>query len=224
MEGDAMGTTAAAINTKNLSFNSSLEDNHELSAMLPRCWPSFYRRAYQYLGNSADAEDAVQSALLSAYKHIGQFRGQAQLSTWMSAIVVNSARMQLRKRPRQIHVPLDHNEDNGDQPGYSVSERLACTGASPEEECRGTELRERVMRLTVKLSPPLRKAFELRVLDGLSVRETARILQTPEGTVKAQVARARAKLKRLLHKPTPRQRRPTQPSRALNAAQAKKAA
>ena len=71
---------------------------------LLRYWPSFYRSAFRYLGNAADAEDAVQDALLSAHKHLGQFRGQARISTWLTAIVINSARMQLRK-PRQPHFP-----------------------------------------------------------------------------------------------------------------------
>src|SRR5258707_14423405 len=69
--------------------------------------PSFYRCAFRLVGNAADAEDVVQEALLAAYKHIDQFRGQSQMSTWLTTIVCNCARMQLRKRPRQIHTPLD---------------------------------------------------------------------------------------------------------------------
>jgi DNA-directed RNA polymerase specialized sigma24 family protein len=49
----------------------------------------------------------VQEALLAAYKHINQFRGQSQISTWLTTIVRNCALMQLRKRPRQIHFSLD---------------------------------------------------------------------------------------------------------------------
>ena len=63
--------------------------------------PSLYRTAYRFLGNSADAEDAVQDALLSAYKHLHEFRGESQLSTWLTVIVSNCARMRLRSRPRK---------------------------------------------------------------------------------------------------------------------------
>jgi len=87
--------------------------NREMQDVLSRSLPSFYRKAYRQLGNAADAEDAVQDALLSAYKHLDQFKGQAQMSTWLTAIVINSARMQLRRRPRQIHLSLD--ERFGDQ-------------------------------------------------------------------------------------------------------------
>jgi hypothetical protein len=76
----------------------------ELQAVLSLRLPSFYRDALRLLGNAADAEDAVQEALLAAYKHIGQFRGQSQMSTWVTTIVRNCARMQLRKRPRLIHM------------------------------------------------------------------------------------------------------------------------
>jgi DNA-directed RNA polymerase specialized sigma24 family protein len=61
--------------------------------------PSFYRQAYRILGNAADAEDAVQDALLAAYTHLDQFKGQSQISTWLMSILVNCARLQLRRRP-----------------------------------------------------------------------------------------------------------------------------
>jgi hypothetical protein len=49
----------------------------------------------------------VQDALLAAYKHVDQFKGEAQMSTWLTVIVTNCARMQLRRRPRQAHLSLD---------------------------------------------------------------------------------------------------------------------
>jgi len=69
-----------------------------LQNVLPNCLPSLYRRAFRLLRNAADAEDAVQDALLAAYTHMDQFRGRSQMSTWLSAIVHNWARMQMRKR------------------------------------------------------------------------------------------------------------------------------
>jgi len=154
--------------------------------------PSFYRCAFRLLGNAADAEDAVQEALLAAYKHINQFRGQSQISTWLTAIVRNCALMQLRKRPRQIHVSLD--EPFGEEQSLSLWEGLADERPSPEEECRNSELTWRLQKCIALLSPTLRRTFQLRVLDGFSIFETARILGLPHGTVKAQLARARAKI------------------------------
>ena len=77
-----------------------------LQQVLSACLPSLYRRAFRLLHNAADAEDAVQDALLAAYTHMEQFRGRSQMSTWLSAIVHNCARMQLRKRARRVHLAL----------------------------------------------------------------------------------------------------------------------
>src|SRR5438445_8869768 len=136
----------------------------EMEDVLSRRLPSFYRSAYRFLGNAADAEDAVQDALLSAYKHLDQFRGQSQMSTWLTAIVSNCARMQLRRRPSQIHVSLD--ERIGEEQEYSLSERLAGRGPDPEDECRYSELNERLRQLVTTVSAPLRTAIQIRALYG----------------------------------------------------------
>ena len=160
--------------------------------------PSLYRGAYRLLGNTADAEDAVQDALLSAYLHLDQFRGQSKMSTWLGAIVHNSARMQLRKRLRHVHVPLDEPIGEGEE--HSASPRLADRRPSPEHEYRNTELGRRLAHLQSQLTPTLRKTFQLRDIEGLSIREAARILGVPLGTVKAQSARARKKLRQLMRR------------------------
>jgi RNA polymerase sigma-70 factor (ECF subfamily) len=161
--------------------------------------PMFYRRAFRFLGNAADAEDAVQDALLSACKHFSQFRGQARVSTWLTAIVTNAARVQLRRR-RGVYVSFEQ-QDAGN--GLALSERLAAFQPSPEEVCRGIEAHARLLKGVGQLSPPLRRAFQLRDIDGLTTKETADALGVPEGTVKAQLARARIKLAQIVTaKPT----------------------
>jgi len=87
----------------------SYERAQELDSVVSRYLPMFYKRAFRFLGNATDAEDAVQDALLSAYKHLGQFRAQAQLSTWLTTIVTNAARMQLRHR-RGGYLSLDEQQ------------------------------------------------------------------------------------------------------------------
>jgi RNA polymerase sigma-70 factor (ECF subfamily) len=173
--------------------------------VLSRRLPSFYRTAYRFLGNAADAEDAVQDALLSAHKHLHEFRGQAQLSTWLTVIVKNCARMQLRRRPRHLHVSLD--EPLSQEHEYTVSEQLADNRATPEDQCQEAELKVRLRELAAQLSPALRRTFEMRELQGLSIQETASILEVSEGTVKAQLSRARAKLTRSMRQGFALQRR-----------------
>ena len=192
----------------------------ELQAVLSLRLPSFYRRALRLLGNTADAEDAVQEALLAAYKHIDQFRGQSQMSTWLTAIVSNCARMQLRKRLRQIHTSLD--EQIGEDQRYSLCERLAGAGPSPEEACRTSELAAHLRKCTALLSPCLRRTFQLRVVDGLSILETAQVLGLPHGTVKGQLARARRKLTQYMQRALePRSRAPQRRAHIVRAVDGK---
>src|SRR6202521_6390684 len=84
------------------------ERAQELDGVVSRYLPMFYKRALRFLGNAPDAEDAVQDALLSAYRHLGQFRGQAQLSTWLMTIVTNAALMKLRRRDSYLSVDEAH--------------------------------------------------------------------------------------------------------------------
>ena len=196
--------------TQNAQYLDVADDQspaRDLQRVLSLSSPSFYRCALRLLGNRYDAEDAVQEALLAAHKHLHQFRGQAQLATWLTTIVRNCALMQLRKRPRQIHMSL--NEQIGEEQRYFISERLADTRPSPEDECRNSELAAHLRKCTALLSPRLRRTFQLRVLDGLSIFETAQVLGLPHGTVKAQLARARRKLARYMQRALePRSRTP----------------
>ena len=182
------------------------ERTQALEQILSTGLPSFYRQAYRLLGNAADAEDAVQDALLAAYTHLDQFKGESQMSTWLMSILFNCARLQLRRRIRHVHVPLE--EPKGEIEALSLSERLSDGRPNPEEECGNAELSARLTHLHSYLSPTLRRTFQMRDVDGLSIRETARILGVPTGTVKAQSARARKRLKELMrHTLRPRSRR-----------------
>lgn len=193
-----MGTTIATIDSAQMGDNASFSNpEREMAEALSRYLPSFYRQAFRYLGNVADAEDAVQDALLSAYKHVDQFRGRARMSTWLTAIVINAARMQLRRRQHQAHVSLDEHPD---PESYALSELLPGHKPSPEEQCRRSDLAGKVLQSMQQLSPTLRRAFQLRYLDGLSIREITELLGVAEGTVKARLARARTKLRSLMRK------------------------
>jgi RNA polymerase sigma factor (sigma-70 family) len=168
----------------------------QMMAVLSHRLPYLYRCAYRLLGNNADAEDAVQDALLAAFKHLNQFRGEAQLSTWVTTIVINCARMHLRKSSRYVHVSLDSRI--GEERKYPLSDTLVDHRPNPEDECHNSALNAWLMESAAQLSPTLRKTFHLRYVDHLSVCETARVLGVPIGTVKAQATRAKAKLQKLV--------------------------
>jgi RNA polymerase sigma-70 factor, ECF subfamily len=178
------------------------ERAQELDGVVSRYLPMFHRRALRFLGNASDAEDAVQDALLSACRHLGQFKGQAQLSTWLMTIVTNAALMKLRRR-HGGYLSLDHEQG---EDGLTFSEQLADSKPSPEEVCSTVETRSRLVAGVRRLSPKLRRAFQLRDIDGLTTKEAAHVLGVPQGTVKAQLARARAKLARIMSVKPVRQR------------------
>jgi RNA polymerase sigma-70 factor (ECF subfamily) len=185
---------------------SHIEDRHDSAvfvrnttelqeiALLHR--PMLYRMAFRYVADPHDAEDAVQDALLSAYRHLDQFKGTAKMTTWLASIVTNSALTRLRKRPRQAHISLD--ERVGEDQDYYVSDGLAHTGQSPEGECIQLERHDHLMQSVRKLSPLLRRAIQLCDLDGLTTKEVAETLGVPYSTMKSRVSRARLKLKQLM--------------------------
>jgi len=170
------------------------EDIQELSVIVNHRLQHFRRIAMRQLGNVHDAEDAVQDALLSAYRHLGQFRGQAQMSTWLTTIVINSARMKARGRLRQPQISIE----GFDHDYYLLSDKLSDSRPDPEDLLRERELRRKVNDLSYRLSPVLREAFHLRTFDELSVRETATVLGVRETTVKTRTSRARTHLRRIL--------------------------
>src|SRR5215467_1919608 len=159
-------------------------------------WQSLYRIATRRLENCADAEDAVQDAFLSAYTHLNQFKRQARMSTWLTIIVINSARMKLRRRRRQVHIAL--NDQHQDHDNEIFMQMLRDRRPNPEQMSQSKELMEWIVRLASHLSPTLLRTFQLREVNGLSIRDTAAILGLADGTVKAQLARARAKIRSFL--------------------------
>jgi RNA polymerase sigma-70 factor (ECF subfamily) len=166
----------------------------ELQDAIVQYLPMFHRRAYRYLGNSHDAEDAVQDALLSAYNHLDQFKGNAKISTWLTSIVTNSALTQLRRRPRQPHSSLD--ERLTQDTNVCVADRLVDVGPSPEDECATSELQRHLMQFIEELSPSFRKAIQMHHFEGLTTSEAAHILGVRESTIKSRVSRARSQLRR----------------------------
>jgi RNA polymerase sigma-70 factor, ECF subfamily len=204
-------SSAVTKNDHTVDLASSQLSASQMLHILSGRLPILYRSAYRLLGNTADAEDAVQDALLSAYRHWDQFRGEAQPSTWLTTIVMNCARMQLRKRPRHYHMSLD--SPVGEDQEYSLSDILVDGRPSPEDECHESKLSAALMKSAALLSPTLRRAFHLRFVDHLSIRETALVLGVPTGTVKAQIARARAKLLKSLRGLMRQQRRASRPLR-----------
>jgi RNA polymerase sigma-70 factor, ECF subfamily len=191
-----MATTALQADPEIISIGYYQTKVQELTDLITCHSPRFRRIALAHLGNVADAEDAVQDAVVSALTHVDQFRGQARMSTWLTSIVINSARMKLRHRSGRVHFPLD--QSNGQD--FTLEETLSDTRPGPEEAYRNQEIAETLARAASRLSPTLLRTFQLRDVCGLNIRETAYLMGVPSGTVKARLARARTKLRKSIKK------------------------
>jgi RNA polymerase sigma-70 factor (ECF subfamily) len=119
------------------------------------------------------------------------------MTTWLTAIVINAARMTLRRRSPRAQTSLA--ETHGER-SVLLAEMLPDHQPNPEEVCCRRELAEKLADATTQLSPTLRTTFQLRNLDGLSIRETAHLLGVPSSIVKARLARARVTLKEIMSK------------------------
>ena len=190
----------AAGGAHGVTLEASPERRREFDNILSRVLPRFRRIAMRRLGNAEDAEDAVQDAMLSAFTHIADFEGRAQMSTWLTAVVINAVRMQIRRRPRGQMLSLDCSPKE-DQ-STTFSELLVDPRPTPEQTLEQRQLRQIVTKLTGSLPPSQRAALLLRQQDGFSIKETAEMLGVPVGTLKAQLARGRAKLMERFHKLT----------------------
>ena len=151
---------------------------------------ALFQTALRLLGSPEDAEDALQEAMLSAYRNLPRFEGRSQFSTWMTRIVINAALM--RRRSKRAHPALSLDDSTEDK--TPIAERFADGHPSPEQLYASAELSARVKENLETLSPLLRNAFELRELEGLTADEAARALGVSRNTLKARLWRARQQL------------------------------
>ena len=192
-----MAATALQLSAEPIPVECYQSKVQELTDVITHHSGRFRRIALCHLSNVADAEDAVQDALLAALTHVHQFRGQAKMSTWLTTIVINSARMKLRRRLTSVQLALDETDGQEDLPLENI---VPDTRPGPEEAYREREIAETLAHATSRLSPTLRITFQLRDIDGSSIRETADLLGVPTGTVKARLARARMRVREAMSK------------------------
>lgn len=146
-----------------------------------------YRLVRAVLRNNADAEDVLQEAYLRAFANLGGFQGEASLSTWLSRIALNAALMRLRAQKRMKRATP--------APELAKAEIIpfphASSIADPERVMAQRQLLHLVEEATDALPETFRLVFVARVIEGLSVEETAALLELAPATVKTRLHRAR---------------------------------
>ena len=176
---------------------------HDLAAfeqLVERHSDRAYQLAYSILQNRQDAEEVVQDAFLRIYRSLGNFRGDAQFTTWMYRIIVNLCNNKFRwnkvrgiNRTISIDAPLPNAE--GDE---SLRLALPSSEAPPDEQLAFAELRERVEKAMAQLPESYRTAVMLRNVQQLDYEEIAKILDCAVGTVKSRINRGRELLRQAL--------------------------
>ena len=157
-----------------------------------------FRVARAILRDDGEAEDAVQDAYLQAYRKLQEFRGDSQLSTWLTRVVVNAALMRLRKQKRGVVVPLQRpTADHLREAPIDVEDRRA---ASPPEMTFRAEVRRILEGRIDELPLAFRSVFVMRDVQDMSVQETADALGIPEATVRTRLFRARGMLREALQR------------------------
>jgi len=153
------------------------------------------RIAQHVTHNREDSQEAVQEAFLKAFQHLGEFREDSQFSTWLIRITVNQALMKLRKQRTTKEVSLDEDFQADED---MLPRELADWAPNPEELYRASELRDILIKALEKLRPILRTVFVLRDIEGLSIDQTAEVLNLSPSAVKARLWRARLQLREQL--------------------------
>jgi RNA polymerase sigma-70 factor (ECF subfamily) len=160
--------------------------------------PLVYELAYRLLGDPEEARDVAQETFLKVYRHVGGFRGDSGLKTWLYRIAVNQAsnhrRWWHRRRKRET-VSLDVPEVGQ---ASTLGERIASGSASPEQVALRRERERRVMAALETLKHDFRVAVVLRDVQELSYEEIAEALEISVGTVKSRIARGREELRKRL--------------------------
>jgi RNA polymerase sigma-70 factor (ECF subfamily) len=148
--------------------------------------------ALRTTGNPEDAADALQEALISAFRRAGDFRGDAQVTTWLHRIVVNAALDRLRRNKVRAAQPLPDDLEEHAARGSVLGSPASAD--DPELSAVRSEQRTAVLQALDQLPPDQRAALVLVDMEGYPVEEAARILDCPPGTVKSRCSRGRQRL------------------------------
>jgi RNA polymerase sigma-70 factor (ECF subfamily) len=156
-----------------------------------------YRLARGILRNDGEAEDVVQETYVRAFTHLGEFRSESSLSTWLSRIAMNEALGRLRRERPSIELS---SLPQGALEAQIIRFPLMSAADDPEKSMAQREIQHVVEGAIDELPEPFRIVFITRVLEGMNVEETAEILDLKPETVKTRLHRARAMLRENVEK------------------------
>jgi RNA polymerase sigma-70 factor (ECF subfamily) len=178
-------------NDATLVDRAAAGDHAAFDTLVRRHTPMMYRVALRITGGSAEAEDVVQEAWLSAWRALPAFRHQSSVSTWLYRVVTNGALALLRRRRPTVSLDEVHPGPEGRR---SALDGALVAEATPERQVVRAEQVDAVLRAIARLDVSQRVPLVLRELEGLSYEEVAEVLEVSIPALRARLHRARVAL------------------------------
>lgn len=138
------------------------------------------------LGFSPEVDDVGQETFVQFFRSLNRFRGDSRISTYLIRIAINLSLNELKRRKRYVRF----HEPDPQKNSRSYQDRVG--------QERASDAREMVRQGLQKLEPKFRTVIVLRLINGYTTREIAKMLRLPQGTVLSRLARGQAKLKEIL--------------------------
>jgi len=188
-------------NTDNLLARLQSGEEQALSDLSDAYGSKIYQLAFRYLRNKEDAEEVTQDVLFKVYRKVGEFRGDAALSSWIYRITFNAAMSRLRTAQYQRAQAEDRREaaidtDTMGEPARPVD--VADWTDLADERVLRSQLRQRVLRAILALPAIYRAPVMLRDIQGMSTEEASAMLKVKDQTLKSRLHRGRLILRKQL--------------------------
>ena len=156
---------------------------------------SVFNTALRILGDEDLASDATQEAFLSAFRSITSFRG-GSFKAWLMRTVTNACYDELRRQKRRPSVPLEPEDDDGEE--IDSPRWLADPNMSPEQEAEADEVEHAIQHCLNNLPVEFKTVVVMADIQGMDYSEVAIAVRVPLGTIKSRLARARLRLRECL--------------------------
>jgi RNA polymerase sigma-70 factor (ECF subfamily) len=188
-------------NTDNLLARLQSGEEQALSDLSDAYGSKIYQLAFRYLRNKEDAEEVTQDVLFKVYRKVGEFRGDAALSSWIYRITFNAAMSRLRTAQYQRAQAEDRRDaaidtDTMGEPARPVD--VADWTDLADERVLRSQLRQRVFRAILALPAIYRAPVMLRDIHGMSTEEASAMLKVKDQTLKSRLHRGRLILRKQL--------------------------
>lgn len=173
-------------------------DETAKSEIVQRHMRNVYNLGLRLTGSEEGAEEVLQEAFLKVFEKLDSFRADSQLGTWIHRIATNAALMRMRSRKNKYFVPIDEQPGNDEDEQTEFGMILESLDRDPLELTLDDEVRKKLEKAILTLPENLRTAFVLKDLEGMSMAEIAEEVGKTVSAIKADLHRARLRLRRQL--------------------------